>query len=271
MERRRFLGLAAAAAGWPLFIERAFADTSCEAPSKPSSRPRSRSAYPAAFERAKLRGRQLLVFVIPESDDEKDERGRAFGEWINHGSAAQVAPLALVDVVCATGRELGAARPKGPREPLMVLVDPDTRLSHSLDDTLPRYGRYDLSDEEVLARRIAILSRLLVDAVAPARTATQTSALARQAASLKQEPPPGSHWADDSGCGTRVEKTAAERRALKEAQERAMRNGMVLSSSFRGIGCGMGHVPAKSSRFLWFYSHGGDTGNSDEYILDDDT
>ena len=49
---------------------------------------------------------------------------------------------------------------------------------------------------------------------------------------LKDQPPRGTHWAVSSGCGTRIE-------------------GVTDNVAF---GCGMGHVPAKSRRFLYFFS-----------------
>lgn len=51
---------------------------------------------------------------------------------------------------------------------------------------------------------------------------------------LREERIPGSHWARASGCGTTVEG--------------------VESNSI--IGCGMGHVPQKSRRFLYFFTVG---------------
>ena len=78
-------------------------------------------------------------------------------------------------------------------------------------------------------------------AIALEQTAVESDSLAgpllvgRLAAYAKRkwrkQPPPGSKWASSWGCGTNVEGEAPE-----------------------GVACGMGHVPAKSARFLYLFS-----------------
>jgi hypothetical protein len=88
--------------------------------------------------------------------------------------------------------------------------------------------------------RIALVDRAaaLVALAAKQREAAHepmyVALLARAAAArLRNQPPPGAYWAVASGCGTTV-----------EGREE-------LSRMFA---CGMGHVPAKSQRFLYFYT-----------------
>jgi hypothetical protein len=86
-------------------------------------------------------------------------------------------------------------------------------------------------DDETSNQRIAALAALLRQALgAPGINAVDDAASVR--ARLKDRAPSGTHWANSSGCGTRIE-------------------GVSDNVAF---GCGMGHVPAKSRRFLYFFS-----------------
>jgi hypothetical protein len=282
MKRRAFLGTAAAsfaAAAWPGWIRRAFADAAITQPGKLGV------SMAQALGHARATGRPLLVLVVPADDAQKWERGHAFGEWINHGSVEQRWPLALADVVCAPIAELGM--PPEKNEPLMVLVEPTGEartLRGKLDEVLhpPIYvganpPRFD--DDAIIAQRIAKLADLGQQAIAPdlatlerrkreawqaicpdgqpcpTRSARFVPAdLALQAAAapeaerrsihrklgdhvdatIKRVAPAGSHWADASGCGMRIEDEKED--------------GMMI------VGCGMGHVPEKSQRFLYLYA-----------------
>ena len=62
-----------------------------------------------------------------------------------------------------------------------------------------------------------------------------TSAAAEVRRRLVEEPPAGARWANSGGCGVSVE---GERSAI-------------------AIGCGMGHVPERSRRFLYFFTQVG--------------
>lgn len=283
MKRRAFLGTAAASlatAAWPGWIRRAFADAAVTQPG------RQGAAIAAALGRARATGRPLMVLVVPADDSQKWELGHAFGEWINQGTVAQRWPLALAEAVCAPIAELGMPAEKD--EPLMVLVEPSGE-AHPLRGKLePVLGmklwvgekppKMD-DDDTIVERRIALLARLAEQAIAPdaavlerrKREAWQAicpegqpcptrsarfvpAELALQAAmgseatrrelhgklaaqvdaTLKHAAPAGSHWANASGCGMTIE---------DEKQD-----GMMI------VGCGMGHVPAKSHRFLYLYS-----------------
>ncbi|MCU0655686.1 MAG: hypothetical protein MUF64_10480 [Polyangiaceae bacterium] len=54
-----------------------------------------------AARRARDEGKKLLVLVIPEDTGLRHDRGTIFGEFLNHGSSADLAPLASAVVVCA--------------------------------------------------------------------------------------------------------------------------------------------------------------------------
>jgi hypothetical protein len=220
MKRRDFLRAAAALALAPAFVRRAFADESLPVP------PGLRQS-----------GRPLLVFVIPADDGKKWDRGAAFGELLNHGSNAQISPLAGLDVVCATMTDVQKLAPAaGDGEPLMVWVD--RGAVKRLDAKLPQYDRgwrrggedykQMVADEDKLAdKRIRILADLIAQ-VGPVDARHGDEVRAR----LTKKRVPGSHWADASGCGTHVE---GDDNTLMPA-------------------CGMGHVPSKSSRFLYLYT-----------------
>jgi hypothetical protein len=175
-----------------------------------------------------------LVLVVPENQPEKQmerwDRGHAFGELLNHGSDAELAPLAFVDVVCARAADHQVAG-----EPLMLFVD---RAQHvrQLDGELPRYGdrRHPDPDEAAIsARRIALLARL----IAPLRDASDRRSTGELAALARSrwvtQAPPGARWGNASGCGVRYENVLPKDQLMPK--------------------CGMGHVPEASRRFLDFY------------------
>ncbi|MGK3968470.1 hypothetical protein WMF01_48765 [Sorangium sp. So ce1667] len=248
MNRRIFLGATAAGlavTAWPAFIRDAFGDgAACDMNGKPSAAPPV-AQVSAAFRRAQQAGKALLVLVIPADDSAKWERGRAFGELLNFGADRDLAPLAGVEVVCATMADLRKIVPgAGGGEPLMVLVRTDKvpAAATPLDASLPAFkSRRSLDrssweqrqkdEEKIAAQRIGALGDLLRRALG----ADERNAAARAAgvrARLVKQPPAGAHWASSNGCGTTIE-------GVEE-------NG--------AIGCGMGHVPEKSRRFLYFFS-----------------
>src|SRR5262245_51977072 len=64
----------------------------------------------------------LVVLVIPDSDEGKYKRGRAFGAWIEEGKPAELAPLAVANLVCAELSEVKRmASVSG--DPWIVVVD----------------------------------------------------------------------------------------------------------------------------------------------------
>lgn len=324
MNRRKFLGTAATAAviaTWPGWLRRAFAGTPALAKEAASL-----AVLSEGYRRAQRAGKPLLVLVIPAEDGQKYDRGRAFGEYLNHGSPEQLAPLALCEVACAEMAKLRRLAPAaGEGEPLMVLIETDQvparvqRLDVALveeperdwrvideeDPASPpkkneteeerwqrRIAARQRREEAVIAKRIEQIAALVKEAVQPnvarleeraaqvrghvssvgggvatalfelrlssgdevsqdevadapalvalaaaraqgARHEALLGLLARVVeARLRRVPPSGSRWAVSYGCGTRIE---------GESQHVV-------------IGCGMGHVPEKSARFLYFFT-----------------
>jgi len=261
---------AAAITGGPAWLRRAFAAGRACGPDDTADL----GVVSAAYRRAQRAGRPLLCLVVPEDDGAKWTRGSAFGELLNHGSDEDLAPLALCEVVCARMAPLRRLVPAAGRgEPLMVLVDTSAvpAAGLRLDAALPKDepdARYRLMadgeprsykdamaeaqrrEEEVIRRRIGTLARLVREAVAPdgralgeraaqlrgargERRRELVASLAGEArARLCKERIPGSRWARQSGCGTDIE---------------GEQDNLV-------VGCGMGHVPEKSQRFLYFFS-----------------
>ena len=236
MNRRQFLLVTAALASAPAFIRRAFADQSIGVPEG--------RGLAGALERAKKLDRPLVMLVIPAGDQAKYERGAAFGELFNHGTDAQLAPLSHVDVICAgmeEARRIDGDLPSG--EPLMVLFRPHAsgKLALALDAELPKYDpawernadwkTQQAKEDRRANQRITILSSL----VARLGPITDAAAQADEVrARLVKRRIPGSHWANASGCGTEVEGDQ--------------------DSEGMHVACGMGHVPSKSSRFLYLYA-----------------
>jgi len=251
MKRRHFVGSAlAGAALWPAWLREAFADgAACAAPSGQGSQPsvtRSAGAVGGAFRKANHFGRRLLVIVIPADDNQKRDRGDVWGELLNFGTDVQLAPLSSVEVVCATMVDLKTVVPNAETgEPLFLVVSTDKvpATVRPFDTQVPEHDEFFGRDENVsweeLERRedvtsnhrIAGIAGLLRSALgAPGINAVDDAANVRLR--LKDHAPSGTHWAVSSGCGTRVE-------------------GVTDNVMF---GCGMGHVPAKSRRFLYFFS-----------------
>ncbi|HZS38272.1 MAG TPA: twin-arginine translocation signal domain-containing protein [Polyangia bacterium] len=247
MNRRGFLKASAAAAlaiaSAPGFIRRAFADESC-APKSTAGL----AALAGAYRRAQRDGRPLLVLVIPEDREAQWDRGAAWGELLNYGSDEQLAPLSLVEIACARMSELEKLAPQARGGEPMAIVLETARVPAQvsrIDAALPQYdgdrfSRRDWDEMERLEARISsarieVLARALRERLAPGGLTGDPAALASDVrARVTSKPPAGARWARSSGCGTVVE-------------------GENDDSVF---GCGMGHVPAQSVRFLTFYSRG---------------
>jgi hypothetical protein len=250
--KRRILIFGGAAA---LVSRRVLADLCLkEQKAAPDSKEKKRhNPVPDAIKRAIARGVDVLAIVIPDDDSEKYRRGRVIGAWLNHGTPEQIAPLARYELVCATTSELMISVDSR-REPVMVRINPDSSKPPQWLDAelkpMPKRGivRDDEDDEDqILDENVAAVARLIADGRAPT-----PAALADVKRRYLDEPPPGSHWAESSGCGTRVEDTAEEKRIIEERAKHGHMRAMV------GIGCGMGHVPEKARRFLYYFAHGPD-------------
>ena len=160
MRRRAFLaGMATA----PLWLRRAFADVSVTAALVPST----------------VRSRPTLVFVVPSDQRQRWQRAEAFGQFLIRGSDAELAPLALVDVVCAPS----------PGDPLMVYIIGN------------RTRRLDGKTTEIAA---------LVQSVAPAsdRPVAELAKIAR--ARYVKLAPPGARWGHTGACGATYEEGPAD-------------------------------------------------------------
>ena len=239
MKRRTFLaavGASTAAALWPSLIRRAFADASFDAPGTRKTAP-GLSTSPRHLDPSQ---RPQLVIVVPADDGQKYRRGELWGEYLNHGEPAQLAPLAQVEVSCATMKELGALAKDVKGEPLALLFERDGSV-HALDTRFPDYAstmRFDpKNDDAVVDKRIAAVSAMVKKALPPVPAGELHAAAARVVRAVREQPPGGSHWANASGCGPAT-----------------VENMKDDSNEVVGYGCGMGHVPAKSSRFLYFFA-----------------
>jgi hypothetical protein len=249
VKRRQILGAASAglaAALWPAWLREAFGDTpACEAPGGAPPAALTRVATLAsALRRAREAVKPLLVLVIPAEDIAKYGRGRSFGELLNFGSDVQLAPLARADVVCATMADLRKLVPNaGAGEPLMVLVSTQRvpATARQLDAALEADGGGRMTgdsweesakrDDLASDRRIAQMAGLLREALGAddAHAATLAAEVRKR---LKEQPPAGTRWANSSGCGITIEG----------------------DDDNMAMGCGMGHVPRKSRRFLYFFT-----------------
>jgi len=295
MNRRTFLAASAASAvvaSWPRLIRRAFADASVDGM-------RGRAGQLASgWERATKNGKPLLTIVVPAEDGPKWARGTWFGEWLNTGSDEQMAPLALAEVACATMREIAQLAPSvGSGEPLMVLLDegaPPRRLEATLptgDEDAAIDGRVAalsslardalFLDEKMVARRAdrarrflgegeasglqfmlaqggdprpeladrgaAIVALASLRAERPRALKLRQSLAAAAKERLRVRPPTGGHWARSSMCGPTVVED------LPDPSDNAI------------YGCGMGHLPSRSRRFLYFWSKSPSARDAERY------
>lgn len=236
MNRRQLLRSALGLAALPALAPTAWASGSPK---------EQRAVLSNAWRSAAQRKVPLLVLVIPPDDGDKWPRGQVLGEWLNNASDAQLAPLSQVEVVCATVADLRKLVPgiKAADDAWFVWVDPQApEAAKVLNVTLPApppnrpdygdEGFYGEKHEEWVRLKIAgntiaiegVLGPLLADL-----GTVEVNAAQAVRAKLIDEPPPGAHWAIAGGCGTHVE-------------------GVETSMA---IGCGMGHVPAASRRFLY--------------------
>lgn len=231
MNRRRFLIAGLAGVTLPV-VARAFGGD----PSKLTD-------MSAAFHRAASSSRKLLVFVVPELDGEKWQRGEQFGEFLNYGPEGTLARLAEVELVAATMADLRTLVPNAPAgEPLMILVDPTVvpSTASAIDPDLPPpkavrepwsdAGRAELDMQ--ISARIDLLAAT-IDDVLPAAPSPE-EAHARYQRDVLHAPIPGAQWSIQTGCGSYF-----------ESEETPV-----------AMPCGMGHVNARSARMLHFFSVG---------------
>jgi hypothetical protein len=265
MKRRSFIvGASLAVVAGPAWLRRAFADASIVTPNR-----RGVATVAQAQARAQAAGRPLFAIVVPHDDDAKDERGTLWGEYLNHGAASQLAPLGLAEVVCAELRDLPSDRARravDDKRTLALVIEPDGSVQ-ALSAKVPDYANLGYPNvdgrahedavtwqriarmAEMVRRGLAVDDKMLERRAADVRAARgpgapvvtalvpdSVKALAADVrARLRDTPPPGAHWARAGGCG------------LDEVE------GMDETEPM-GIGCGMGHLPEMSTRFLYFYT-----------------
>jgi hypothetical protein len=265
MDRRRFLQ-AASFGALALVVRRAFGDAAMPniaAKKKAPGDPPDTLDLAAHVAKARARGVPLLVIVVP-SDDTKVDVGEAWGELIHHGGDRTL-PLGRADVVCASrahAAELGAALSD---DTLAVTVDTSGR-ARAFGGVLPAYPPSGMrvirpgedkgpTEEEVGKQRLDVMGKVVADALGSVPLSQARQLRAAVKAKLLDRPPPGSHWANASGCGpTRVEKTPEEKAERERREAEARKNGQLALHSIAGYGCGMGHVPAQARRFLYFFT-----------------
>lgn len=298
MQRRKFLGIVTLGAGattFPMWLSTAFNlrgdEPGCEELADSddiihlNDLPPQHSDPDACMPGLADTGKPRLVLVIPVNSGQQFVRGHAFGELLNAGSDAQLAPLACYDVVCRRLSDLGLVA--GEHEPLLVVLEPG-QPPHLLDTPIDfQLERHDLySDESLIDARITALADLVAHHCDGARLVAQAC---RERASL---PPADLARLDElpHSLGEllpqhvdRAPATALLAARSPDPEQRAHLTAL-LAASVRarlcerridgapwavthgcgttvegeldsgGIMCGMGHVARRSSRFLKFYT-----------------
>ena len=253
MKRRGFLGsasagatLGAAALAWPALVSSAFAQERVPEDG-------ALAGLSEAYRSAQRAHRPLLVLVIPEDNGARWDRGAALGAFLNHGSDDGMVAVGACEVTCATMPVLRQLVPQAPAgEPLVVLVDPSRvpATASAIDPLLPpelpfpsgdadRWDAHYAAMDARVDQQIAAIEGAVVTAL---RTRTSAMSAAERAAArdraietYRVHRVRGSYWARQAGCGVYVE----------EVPETG------------GIGCGMGHTPARAQRFLYFFAPSG--------------
>jgi hypothetical protein len=236
-----------------------------------------------AFLEAQRLGKPLFVIVVPKDETQRYDRGHAWGEFLNYG---EIWPLALCGVICANEKELSALVPVS-GEPWFYVLESEagTIKATAHDTTLPSFSesrrKYE-EGEDSTDKRINALYVLVKNALAKnnkmlaARALVAEAALGEEAlrfkarsgkitlaeadrfaailakstpqnlealtsaavARVKSKKIEGSRWTQASGCGPDEHEDATE----EEREQMGM------------FDCGMGFLPAKSTRFLTFFT-----------------
>jgi hypothetical protein len=234
MRRRSFL---AASLVGPLWLRRAFGDVCVKQMAVPGQDADLFRALGPALRDAQAKGRPLLVLVVPADDGKKYMRGRALGVFLNHAEPRQLAPLGLTEVVCATTAELAQHGHPVAGEPWMVLVEGGR--ARPIDGEVPAV---DLgADDALIDRQIQALARLVDGGIGlrgPADDQRIASLADEARARLVKGPPRGSYWALSSICG----------------EDRVEGLNDVKANEVEMVDCGMGHLPPRAHRFLYFFT-----------------
>ncbi len=198
LHRRKFLGAVTIGAGVtvvPMWLQRAFGPQPGDCPERaPACEPAPQPPVAmSACGPLDQPFRPQLVLVIPADRSLKSDRGHAFGEFLNHGSDAQLAALACFEVTCKRIDQLEAPMREqlGEQvgEPLMLVIDPSAErpvlaLNAVLNpdpedngthrwDGEPEAAAFERSREAAIDARIAVLADLITGAADGPRLAAQ--------------------------------------------------------------------------------------------------
>lgn len=226
MKRRSVLQGLAAACALPAFAQAFDGDSD------------NLTVVATAFRTAAETGRPLVVFVIPDDDGEKWNRGTALGTFLNHGPDAALARLGGCELAVASFSDLQTLVPSAKDRTAIAYVVDASKIPASAVALIGTLEAEDYSrdwdgrgerDELLNKKWNATLGRLVTDAL-PA-PADARAARARYDTIIKA-PIAGAPWYHPSGCGGSFE---------GETNNVAM-------------GCGMGHVAAKRGRVLYLFA-----------------
>jgi hypothetical protein len=224
----------------------------------------------AALARATQRQGLLAVFIIPDERSAAVHRGHQLGSFLMFGPEEALSALGFAEVVCMRMAELRALVPNTPDgDPVLIVIDTaqapmammrfdgplPVPFERSLSPELqalaepegdPRFipwrDAQDALQDQRVEEDIAAVTRVVLAAfaapLAHASPSERSEALLRTQA-LLQLSVTGSVWAQENGCGVAVEE------APPSPGPRIIQLGEL---------CGMGHVPERAERFLYFYS-----------------
>ena len=236
MKRRDFLGLGLGLAALPSLIREGFAASAARIEILEISR---------VWRQAGEAGRPLLVLVIPEDEGERWGRGSALGAWLNNASEESLARLGLCEVVCAQIKDLSSLLPDVPEDAVLVLADPRQFPAKALvaspalvDPNAVNAWEDMVAYEALIDQQIQSLEAAFSTLVQPFVPADFSTRRPRLAAVARErwvgQRITGAYWASSYGCGAEIEDYEQQ----------------------WAVGCGMGHVSAKASRFLYFFDPG---------------
>ncbi|MFT4624932.1 MAG: hypothetical protein ACI8PZ_003598 [Myxococcota bacterium] len=217
--RRGLLSGLLAAATAPAWITGAFA-------AEPPARQLELFATWHAARRART---PLLAIVIPDTD--RSTRGRIVGAMLGEAQPALLAKLSGYAPVCATAFDLHLLGVVLPKTAWFAVINTASVPA----EVTPVDGPSPAAEEwETDIDRIAML---LASALAALRTPPSSGSLRSQNAKLGHSTwvnsrLPGSYWANAGGCGLHIEEYERDNQYM--------------------LACGMGHMPARAARFLYF-------------------
>lgn len=213
-----------------------------------------------AWRRAASSGRPVLAIVIPEDPDRRWFSADIWGEVITHGSDEAIAALSAAELVCATQAEIAALVPDyAPKQPAPMLVRLDAAAIpvkvQAFQVTIPAVDPTEAekltaareaaqaagedwwglpsADDLTIDARIAGMEAMILSAIQPTAASRQADLAARRRAPIT-----GSRWMVSGGCASSFETPDP---LQPDEQDMSMM-----------VGCGMGHVSARSQRFLDF-------------------